>query len=45
MKRVVVLSLICTLLLTGCRDANAQIAVQNPEDTIQTAFTALKNLT
>lgn len=42
MKRLIGLSLILALLLTGC--GGAQPAVQTPEDTINTAFTALKEL-
>lgn len=44
MKRILSLSLICAFLLTGCGGGQAQIAVQTPEETIDTAFTALKEL-
>lgn len=42
MKRFIGLSLLCIFLLTGCAGSNP--AMQTPEDTIQTAFTALKEL-
>ena len=44
MRRVIALSLLCALLLTGCRSASAEISVQTPEEAIHTAFTALKEL-
>lgn len=43
MKRLIGLSIICAMLLTGC-GGGTSIAVQTPEDTINTAFTALKEL-
>ena len=44
MRRVIALSLLCALLFTGCRSASAELSAQTPEDTIHTAFTALKEL-
>ena len=43
MKRLIGISLILALLLTGC-GGGEKISVQTPEDTIHTAFTALKEL-
>ena len=43
MKRLIGLSIICAMLLTGC-GGSTSIAVQTPEETINTAFTALKEL-
>ncbi len=43
MKRLIGLSLICALLLTGCGE-QSKVAMQTPEETIDTAFTALKEL-
>ncbi len=43
MKRLIGLSLILVLFLTGC-GGGEQSSVQTPEDTINTAFTALKEL-
>lgn len=43
MKRIISLSLICTLLLMGCGGAPKRSA-QTPEETINAAFTALKEL-
>ena len=43
MKRLIGLSLILALLLTGCGGVE-KVSVQTPEDTINTAFTALKEL-
>lgn len=43
MKRIISLSLICTLLLMGCGSAQKHSA-QTPEETINTAFAALKEL-
>ncbi len=43
MKRIIGLTLICALLLTGC-GGQSKIAMQTPEETIDTAFNALKEL-
>ena len=42
MKKLIGLSLIVALLLTGC--GSSKPAMQTPEETINTAFTALKEL-
>ena len=44
LKQIISLSLICALVLTGCGGAGTKPKAQTPEDTIQTAFTALKEL-
>lgn len=44
MKRILSLSLLCAFLLTGCGGGQAQITAQTPEETIDTAFIALKEL-
>ena len=44
LKQIIILSLICALVLTGCGGAGTKPKAQTPEDTIHTAFTALKNL-
>lgn len=43
MKRMISLSLICAMLLMGCGSQRG-FAAQTPEETINTAFSALKNL-
>ena len=43
MKRLIGISLLLTILLTGC-SGGEKTSVQTPEDTINTAFTALKEL-
>ena len=44
MKRLIGLSLLCVFLLTGCGTSQAKATTQTPEETIHTAFTALKEL-